>query len=319
MTATLKRFALRSCVAFTIAGAASCGGSGSGTSPAPSAPTPVSVTQTPLPLPYGQAMATGGIPCPPGGAPGTACRGLVVACPSVPGASATLGITRPASTASNRGTIVLTTGGDGTNFRDSPLTPAMILTFVADGLVVVQVAWDPPGIWGGPRARTLACRYATAARWIYDNVHTGGRSRTFAAQGTSGGAAQIAFGLAHYGLGDFVDLANLGGGPPYCPLCTVDPLVPLEPLLPASLSPACAPTVAVSIREPLLIYPLAVVRSFLGDQDPNSNCTADNARAYSAAITSQKSFTVVPNTPHVVESTQAGVDAYVTSVRAALK
>jgi hypothetical protein len=62
-----------------------------------------------------------------------------------------------------------------------------------------------------------------------------------------------------------------------------------------------------------------VVHSFLGDQDPNSNCTADNARAYSAAITSQKSFTVVPNTPHVVESTQAGVDAYVASVRAALK
>lgn len=41
----------------------------------------------------------------------------------------------------------------------------------------------PPGIWGGPRARTLACRYATAAKWIYDNVHTGGSSTLFAAQG----------------------------------------------------------------------------------------------------------------------------------------
>ena len=303
------RFVLRSAIfAVALTGAASCGGSGS----SPTAPTPVPATQTQtsLPLPYGQATAGGGVPCPPGGAAGTTCSGLVVACPSVPGASATLGITRPAATALNRGTIVLTTGGDGTNFRDSPLTPAMISTLVADGLVVVQVAWDPPGIWGGPQARTLACRYATVAKWIYENVHTGGRSELFAAQGTSGGAGQIAFGLGFYGVPDFLDLANLGGGPPQCPLCSSDGQHSFEPLLP--FQPESSPL-------PLLNYPATTVRFFLGDHDPNSNGTADFARTYHDAITSAKSFTTVPNTPHVVESTHAGVDAYVASVRDALK
>ncbi len=195
----------------------------------------------------------------------------------------------------------------------------MIDTFFGDNLIVVQLRWGPPGIWGDPRARTAACRYATAARWIYDNVHIGGRSRLFAAQGTSGGAAQIAFGLAFYGIGDFIDLANLGGGPPNCPLCTIDPLVPVQPLLPKRLTPACSSNLTWNEAEPLLNYPATIVRSFLGDQDPNNTCTADNARAFSAAVTSAKSFTTVPATPHVVESTQAGVDAYVASIRAAIK
>ena len=263
-----------------------------------------------LPLPYGQATAGGGRPCPPGGVAGTTCSGLLVACPSVSGASATLGITRPAPAALNRGTIVLTTGGDGTNFRDSPLAPAMISTFVGDGLVVVQLAWEPPGIWGGPRARTLACRYATAAKWIYDNIHSGGRSTLFAAQGTSGGAAQIAFGLGYYGLRDFVDLANLGGGPPNCPLCSSDGQNLFEPLLPVSPG---------SGSDPRLNYPSTVARFFLGDRDPNHDGTADSARAYYGAITSSKSFTTVVNTEHVIESSQAGVDAFVAAVRAALK
>ena len=85
------------------------------------------------------------------------------------------------------------------------------------------------------------------------------------------------------------------------------------------MSPSCFFPPAVSIRDPLLNYPATVVRSFLGDQDPNRECTADNARAYYNAIASTKSFTVVPNTGHVVESTQTGVDAYVAAVRAALK
>jgi hypothetical protein len=206
--------------------------------------------------------------------------------------------------------MVLTTGGDGTNVRDSALTPGMITTFVADGLTVVEVTWEPPGIWGGPRPRTLACRYATTARWVYDNLHTGGRTTLFAAQGTSGGSAQIAFGLAHYGVSDFLDLANLGGGPPGCPLCSPDGRNPPEPLLPAP-PPA-------SSRDPVLGYPATVVQFFLGDQEPTPQIVTD-ANAYYNAITSAKSFTIVSNTAHTIEGTQTGVDAYVASVRAALK
>ncbi|MSO57177.1 MAG: hypothetical protein EXQ55_09715 [Acidobacteria bacterium] len=187
----------------------------------------------------------------------------------------------------------------------------MISTFVADGLTAVQLRWDPPGMWGGPQPRTLACRYATAAKWIYDNIHAGGRSALFAAQGTSGGSAQIAFGLAHYGAGDFLDLASLGGGPPNCTLCSADGQTPPEPLM------AAPPFTSVS-REPLFNYPRTVVRFFLGDQEPTAQIVSD-ANAYYAAITSSKSFATVPNTPHVIESTQAGVDLYVASIRAALR
>ena len=315
--------------------AASCGGTPTSPAstpvPAPAPPAPSPIPAPPpapeppsapaSPLPLGQAVSGGTITCPAGTGPiaNSSCMSLAVTCPSIGGATATLRMTRPSSAESTRGTVVLTTGGDGTNFQDSSLTQGMIATFFGDSLTVVQLRWDPPGIWGDPRARTAACRYATAARWIYDNVHVGGRSRLFAAQGTSGGAAQIAFGLAHYGIGDFIDLANLGGGPPICPLCARDPQIPQEPLMPARLSATCFFAPNASIREPLLNYTATVVRSFLGDQDPDNDCTADNAVAFSAAITSSKSFTRVLNTPHVVESTQAGVDAYVASVRAAIK
>jgi hypothetical protein len=183
----------------------------------------------------------------------------------------------------------------------------MIATFVADGLIVVEVAWEQPGIWGGPRARTLACRYATVARWARDSLYAGG---LFAAQGTSGGASQIAFALAHYGIRDFLDLANLGSGPPGCPLCSPDGQNPPEPLLPA---PAPA-----SSREALLNYPTTVVRFFLGDQEPTPEIITD-AHAYHDAITLAKSFTIVPGTAHNIEQTQAGVDGFVASVRDALR
>ncbi len=326
------RFLLRSAFGVGILlCAASCGGTPVST--APSAPSPVpspapqptptpSPTPAPAPppqpaspLPLGQA-AGATIACPSNLGPpaNTSCTSLAVICPSIAGATATLRISRPIAATSNRGTIVLTTGGDGTNFQDSPLTQDMISTFTRDGLTVVQLRWDPPGIWGGPRARTLGCRYATAVRWIYDNVHNADRSRLFAAQGGSGGSAQIAMGLGHYGI-DFIDLANLGGGPPNCPLCSPDGQNLFEPLMPDR-----DPThTGNSNRDPVVNYPTTTVRFFLGDQDPNSNGTADSAREYYAAITSAKSFTNVPNTPHVVESTKNGMDQYIASVRAAMK
>jgi hypothetical protein len=186
----------------------------------------------------------------------------------------------------------------------------MMATLVGDGLVVVELAWDAPGIWGGPRARTNACRAATALKWVYDNVHAGGRTRLFAAQGTSGGASQIAFGLAHYGMGDLLDLANLGGGPPGCPLCAADGVNAPEPLLPGA-----PPS---SNRSPQINYPATTVRFFLGDREPTADIIAD-ANAFYGAVTSVKSFAVVPGTAHDIEQTQAGVDAFVAAVRGALK
>ena len=166
----------------------------------------------------------------------------------------------------------------------------MVDAYVSDGLEAVEVAWDAPGIWGGPRARTLACRFATVAQWIMGSLHQPGPGMAFIAQGTSGGAAQIAFGLAHYGIGGFVTYASLSGGPPDCPLCTPPPPA-REPLLSGS---------------PQLTYPNTTVRFFLGANDPNSDGTVDAARVYFNAVTSQKSLQVIPNTAHDVEMTAEG-------------
>jgi hypothetical protein len=229
-----------------------------------------------------------------------------VSCPSIPAAAATLRITSP--TGARTGTIVLTTGGSGTLFNgDVGLGRQMIASFVADGLRVVELAWQQPGTWGGPQARTLACRYATAARWIYDNLHAG---RLFAAQGTSGGASQVAFALAHYGLNDIIGLADLGSGPPGCPLCSEDGEHGSEPLMPA-------PPPAVR-RDPRVNYPSTTVRFFLGDREPMPEIIAD-ANAYYAAIVSAKSMATVTSTAHNIEETQNGIDAYVQSVRSALR
>ena len=175
----------------------------------------------------------------------------------------------------------------------------MVDTFVNDGFLTVGIKWEEPGIWHiDSRAITLACRYATVARWIYENLHEGGEETLFAAQGNSGGAAQIAFGLAHYGL------ANLGGGPPDCPRCggTGAPDPSREPLLSG---------------DPRLHYPSTIVRFFLGENEP-TQYIIDNANEYFNAITSEKTMQIVPNTEHGTQFTQEGTAALIAAVREAV-
>lgn len=174
----------------------------------------------------------------------------------------------------------------------------MVDTFVNDGFVAVGIKWEQPGIWErNSGSITLACRYATVARWIYDNLHEGGEETLFAAQGGSGGAAQIAFGLAHYGLGEVIDLANLGGGPPVCPLCGGR-----EPLLSGN---------------PRVNYPTTTVRFFLGENEP-TQYIIDNANEYFNAITTKKTMQIVPNTAHGIQFTLEGTAALIAAVREAV-
>lgn len=248
--------------------------------------------------------------CPPPGtgsgpAPAWAaqCRRIVVKCPDVPVASARLRFVAPRAGVNRRGTIVLTTSGDGTRYyRLAPREVSqMVDIYVASGLLAVEVAWDAPGIWGGARARTLACRYATVTRWVYDNLHQATPGARFVAQGTGGGASQIAFGLAHYGLDDVVTDAHLAGGPPRCP-CAPMPGVAPEPLLSGM---------------PRLKYPNTTVRFFLGAEGPDPRIVAD-ANTYFEAISSSKSFVTLPATAQDVENTREGQEALIAAVRQAL-
>lgn len=275
------------------------------TAPDPlAAPPPPAASPVPLgPLPLGSASGLD-VPCPNGSPQGPTCITVTIDCASAP-ATAHLRVERPRTSA--RGTVVLTTDGDGTLYArsrvHSPLAAGMIAQLVEAGLTVVEVAWRP-GLWGGPRARTRACGFATAARWIFDRIHQSGQP--FIAQGNGNGASQIAFALAHYGAGGFIDLANLAGGPASCPLCAADGSVPFEPLLPDSASAA---THAMTFS-----YTATTVRLFLGDRE--SAAAASEAREFLSAVAGAKSETVV-SAGHEVEQSPAGVTALVSSAMAA--
>jgi len=246
--------------------------------------------------------------CPDGSIEGSLCKRVVVTCPDVDEASAELRLSRPAADVTYKGMIVLTTGGPGTlqYYRSLEQVAGMMVdTFVNDGFATVGIKWEQPGIWDlDHRAITLACRYATVARWVYGNLHEGGEETLFVAQGNSGGSAQIAFGLAHYGLDEIIDLANLSGGPPFCPRCggTDTPNSPSEPLLSGN---------------PQVNYPSTTVRFFLGENEP-TQYIIDNANEYFNAITSEKRIQIVPNTLHNVAFTQEGTAALIAAVREAV-
>jgi hypothetical protein len=71
-------------------------------------------------------------------------------------------------------------------------------------------------------------------------------------------------------------------------------------------------------RDPQLNYPSTTVRVFLGQDESSPDIIAD-ANAYFRAVTSAKSLTTIPATGHHIEDTQNGINAYIQSVRGALR
>ncbi len=121
-----------------------------------------------------------------------------------------------------RGTIIFLSGARGTNPWDGGAEPRRILTELrAAGFRTVVLQWLTAGGWS--KAATgwfeghgrLACRPATAARWVYDNLFTPTPTTAFCATGQSGGSSQVAYMIAQYGLADIISAAVLTGGPPH--------------------------------------------------------------------------------------------------------
>ena len=249
---------------------------------------------------------------------GDRCIEFTVACSGIADATGTLRVTGTGA----EGTVVLTTGGKGTGlFRNTGGSPegqevvhGFVDTLLADGFRLVELAWDEFGIWEGPGgSRSLACRSATALDWVHQNIHGDG---LFAAQGNSGGSAQIAFSLAYYGL-NVLDLANLSSGPPPCPIST-DGQINFEE---QELCVVGGELFDES-REPMLFgdprfhYPDTAVRFFLGENEPSAYII-DTANDYHDGITSEKSLEIVPNTAHGVHQTEEGSAAMIDSIREA--
>lgn len=282
-----------------------CAGSGSAVTPTPTSPAAVQATRAPTatPLPAGTASVSDSV-CPEGSPAEAQCKRMVVSCPSIEQAVAQLRIIPPGPDSTGRGTLVLTSSGDGTGlYRDAtPGVGGMVDAQVKEGFTAVEVAWDAPGMWQDARARTLACRYATVARWVHTNIHQANPATLFIAQGTSNGSSQIAFGLAYYNLGEIFHLVLLGGGPPSCPFCDSIAAPSAEPLLSSTAK---------------YHYARTMVKFFLGENEPEQQIK-DDAQAYFDAITSSKTFQIVPGAGHFVERTPEGQAALVGSVHDAV-
>ncbi|MEO7573466.1 MAG: hypothetical protein ABIX10_13615 [Acidimicrobiales bacterium] len=164
------------------------------------------------------------------------CSSFQVTCPGVAGSSdGTLAVRLPPDP---RGLVVLFSGGIGDQWWSAGQgrpAASMFEHLAEQSLGLVQVRWPdgwlvaPAGAEVGPAA--LACRPATVAAWIHDNVYEASVGSDhagtcgFCLTGNSGGASQVAYALTRYGLAPLIDGAVLTSGPPHTSLdaaCGID-------------------------------------------------------------------------------------------------
>lgn len=148
------------------------------------------------------------------------CYDLEVTCPQViEPAAATLMVNEADPGAPPRGTILFATGSGGGRLWQTFGAAAMstIRRLNQEGFLTVQLSWTDGWLNAAPDAEEgqvrLACRPATVARWIYDNLHQATPTTAFCATGNSGGASQLAYMLTHYGLADLLEVVVFSGGP----------------------------------------------------------------------------------------------------------
>jgi hypothetical protein len=95
--------------------------------------------------------------------------------------------------------------------------PTILANLRTAGYRTVQVKWNSS--WFQSKVNQpegmarLACRPASVARWVYDNLHAADASKPFCATGHSNGASQVSYMLTHYGLANILSATVLESGP----------------------------------------------------------------------------------------------------------
>ena len=169
--------------------------------------------------------------CPSGGLPNGTCFQLAVSCPGVSDFSVYLKVYTP--TAAPIGTVLFGVGTGGSGLYEDPSSGYTYgSTAVGDilnaGYNTVQISFGAPfdqgssprGWLTGPGGvRRLACRYATAADWVYRHptiINPNVVSTTSApmcATGNSGGSAALVYAAYEYGLDSELAMIEPTSGP----------------------------------------------------------------------------------------------------------
>ncbi len=176
-------------------------------------------TPTGAPTPNVRPLGTVRLLSTPTPCDGSSCYTVEVSCSDLVGVDdATLKVGAPSATP-ERGTILFATGWTGTSLWEtwSSLAPGVLTNLQAAGFRTVQLMWT--NTWfrasSGQAAglEHLACRPASVARWVYDNIHVQSPATAFCAVGHSNGASQVAYMLTQYGLASIVANAQMESGP----------------------------------------------------------------------------------------------------------
>jgi hypothetical protein len=133
-----------------------------------------------------------------------------------------------------KGAVIFTTGLEGNLFYSDLDTSTLAgwnepfdnpkqtrIQTQTNGFKVYELAWTDAGDNGwktnttsnGAGFRKAMCGYAAAVKWISQNE--GGTSEALCTQGNSAGGNQIGYGLSYFGLGQYLDMAIITGGPPF--------------------------------------------------------------------------------------------------------
>lgn len=169
---------------------------------------------------------------------GSKCETVSVRCPGVNlPARASLAVVKPGGRI--RGVALFFSGGYGTGYwggggkrggqggRESRRRPAaeFLQTLSKAGIETVQVRWLDSWLVSAAGERVgparLACRSASVVRYAYDKLYRPLKLKKptsscgFCITGSSGGATQVSYALAFYGLDSILDVVAPTGGPPH--------------------------------------------------------------------------------------------------------
>ena len=198
-----------------------------------------------------------------GGPPaGSRCRTLTVdGCPGIEAETIQATIAVLGDPGSSQGTVVhfSGSGGQGWEVAGAAAYAGFLQVFVSWGSTWEQTA--SAGI------KTAAARPASVLRWIWGEptLHASSRAKGFCGQGHSGGSGQLAYALATYGMGDYLDYVNELAGPPFA---RID----------LGCDPAAPTTAMVCGVDDTMVLPGAV-----GTWDNTSLCRDPNATAEDVA------------------------------------
>ncbi|MBA3915295.1 MAG: hypothetical protein H0X25_15875 [Acidobacteriales bacterium] len=158
------------------------------------------------------------------GIQGSTCYLATVSCPSLPDIQPALKVNLPTGT--SKGTVLYSTGGGGNSWYDTNFTygTTAIQNVINAGYTAVQVdyLYVPKGSQGkilagwltGPGgARSLSCRWATIADYVYKNFRTG--TAPLCTASASAGANAPAYAMAFYGLASEFKMVEQTSGPTF--------------------------------------------------------------------------------------------------------